>query len=564
MRDREAVLAGARRLAKRRAPKFDATRFLAAIERGAYIGGDLESVPAAQRDLVLPVLRAIVGERSGAVRLNVARALLEFGDPRGCEVLIECLQSKDSELRHGALDRLIWLGLDNWKRDRELPIAKDALLVALEPSLADPNLWARQRALQFISGLRSPRALDRLALLLNDHREDVRADAAIALGRLGHDRGAVTVIEKMLATPGCPKRYHLVRALGRLCESGESSIGARATAIAVRFVRQNLTAGWQAANDVANCLEAVAAAQAPEEADLLREVMSSSVEGWVRGEALKRLAQLEGQQGVVRLLSALSDAELREPALKGLASLAGGTAEPAVLSALTHEIKCGGAENISDLVQAFLAHGGLAVSLAEEVVRSLEPATAMTVDWLRKDIGPREAAAKLQPACDAFDPSPATIDKFEAEWRKRPDATRVVYELLGGQWNRLTAIFCKTVESPADHAQLVRDLSDITGDQFVLDDVAQTVVSNEELRLSFVHRGGSHSFSVENQGRWLNLRGVLKDLNLALQGVRVTERFITFDIGPVEVAVVAFVLPDKFFPVARELGIRLESVAEII
>jgi len=53
-------------------------------------------------------------------------------------------------------------------------------------------------------------------------------------------------------------------------------------------------------------------------------------------------------------------------------------------------------------------------------------------------------------------------------------------------------------------------------------------------------------------------------LNLALQGVRVTERFITFDIGPVEVAVVAFVLPDKFFPVARELGIRLESVAEII
>jgi len=82
---------------------------------------------------------------------------------------------------------------------------------------------------------------------------------------------------------------------------------------------------------------------------------------------------------------------------------------------------------------------------------------------------------------------------------------------------------------------------------FVRTDVTQTDVSNEELRLSFVHRGGSRSFSVENQGRWLIFRGVLKDLNLALQGVRVTERFITFDIGPVEVAVVAFVLPDKCF-----------------
>lgn len=384
MRDWDEILAGARRLAKRRAPKFDAKRFLAVIECGAYIRGDLESVAAVQRDLVLPVLRALVGVRSGAVRLNAARALLEFGDPLGCEALIECLQSNDSELRHGALDRLIWLGLDNWKRDQELPIAKDALLTALEPSLADPNLWARQRALRLISNLRSPRALDRLARLLNDHREDVRVEAAIALGRLSQDRGAVTVIEEMLALSAHPKRYHLILALGRLCERGDSPTRARATAIAVRFVRRHLRTGCETANDVFNCLRAVAGAQAPEEPDLLREVMASGVEGWVRGEALQRLAQLEGPQGVARLLSAVSDGQLRKSALKGLVSLAAGAVDPAVLNTLTHEIAREGAENISALVQAFLACGGQAISLADEVLRSLEPATAMTVDWLRK------------------------------------------------------------------------------------------------------------------------------------------------------------------------------------
>jgi hypothetical protein len=163
----------ARRLAKRRT--FNPGRFLAVFERGDYVDIDPQAVPAVQRDLVLPVLRAMVNAESGTVRLNAASALFKFGDPVGCSVLIDCLQSQRPEIRRRALDRLISSGIGNRKRSYNLPIDANGILTALEPSVADTDAWTRERALMVMGYLATPRTFDRLVRLLQDSRHDVRA-----------------------------------------------------------------------------------------------------------------------------------------------------------------------------------------------------------------------------------------------------------------------------------------------------------------------------------------------------------------------------------------------------
>ncbi len=261
----------ARRLAKEQA--FSPERFVAILERGAYTSVDSPNLPAAEREIVLPMLRALLRERGGVVQLNVARALLELGDPLGSEVLAECLASGSHELRDTALYALTFFPHNPQTGGYAVPIDPDAILAALEPTLADARSFTRERAVNVLHRLATPRATDRLAELLADVRPDVRAHAAIALGRADKDRGALAVIDEMLRLPAHPNRYHLIVALEHLCESGDAEMRARASAVAARFVRANLKSGNEIANHVHNCLRAIAKAGLPDEADLLQEVL---------------------------------------------------------------------------------------------------------------------------------------------------------------------------------------------------------------------------------------------------------------------------------------------------
>ena len=559
----------ARRLASERA--FTARRFLAALDRGEYASVDLATVPAAERDLAMPALRAMARQRGGVIRLNAARALVEFGDRLGGDVLIECLQSEDSALRMGAIDRVSWLKFRDRMRSPNPPFDANAFLVALEPSLADPDRWNRKRALSFVGYLETPKAFDRLVAFLGDARPDMRAEAACMLGDAGYDRGALAVIEDLLREPGSPYRYFLIRALEHLCKSTDADLRSRAAAIAIRFIRSNVAERGHSAleanslaNHVWHCMDGIAAACSPEQRNVLHgalrhvlhEVLASKLESWVRGMALTRLAQMEGQAGVARLNAALSDPDLRKDALEGLASLAAGSDDPAVLAALGNEIQQGNATHISALVKAFLAVGGNAKSFAQDVVDCLEPEIAMTVRWLLNDIGPREAAAKLQPACGGVPASEEVLQDLEAKWRTAPDATGVVWTLLG-RWNRIAVPFYKTVESPVDHAETVCKLTAISAERFAVGEVVQTTESSGDFRVLLVHQGAGYSFPVQNHGRWCNVRAVLDGLNGILDSLGLSERYIELASGTSDVALVTFARADIFMPLARELGIRL-------
>ena len=356
-----------------------------------------------------------------------------------------------------------------------------------------------------------------------------------------------------------------------MCKSTDVDLRSRAAAVAIRFIRSNLAQHGQSAlevnllaNDIWHCMNGIAAACSSEQLEVLyetlrrvlREVLASNLEWWVRGMALKRLAQLEGRAGIARLIVAMSDADLRKDAVEGLASLAAGSDDPAVLAMLGNEIQREGATHISTLVKTFLAVGGNAKSFAQDILDRLEPEIAMTVRWLLNDIGPREAAAKLQPACGGVPAREEVLQDLEAKWRTAPDATGVVWTLLG-RWNRIAVPFYKTVESPVDHAETVRKLTAISGERFAVGEVVQTTESSGDFRVLLVHQGAGYSFPVQNHGRWCNVRAVLDGLNGILDSLGLSERYIELASGTSDVALVTFARAAIFMPLARELGLRL-------
>ena len=92
----------------------------------------------------------------------------------------------------------MWLPLREWQRAQEPLLDADAMLTALEPSIADPDPSTRERAVSLMYRLATPRALERLAALLGDTRQDLRAEAAIAPGE--HDeRMVLRVVRDRLA-----------------------------------------------------------------------------------------------------------------------------------------------------------------------------------------------------------------------------------------------------------------------------------------------------------------------------------------------------------------------------
>jgi HEAT repeat protein len=511
-------------------------------------------LPAVQRALLVPALRAMLPDRSGDIRLNIARALFELGDHLGWQTLHQCLTGDDAQSQQGALKRLSDLSYGQKARGYKMFV--DAGVDALERPLAAASACTRREAIHLLARLNTPRAISRLVELFGDERPDVRAEAAICIGDASRDQGALAVLNEMLRMPGHPKRYFLVRSLEHLCKSPDVDICARAAAVAVDIVRRDIAKRIESpleanllGNDIWHCMDGIAAAQSPEEREILHDILASKTEWWVRGMALKRLAELEGKAGIERLLCALSDSELRVAALEGLSLLARGSSDPVIIEALAQEIAREDTTDVPKLVEAFLAIGGGAPEVLDRVVTRVDRDTAMTIHWLRAHIDPAEAVEKLGPAFGEAALSAEQLEKLKADWDERHDAQQIVWGLLG-EWNRLGVVMRKTVDATPNHDEVVADFAKITGDQFSLSDIVQTVEPDGQLRLLFVHRDQGYSFRVEHHGRYVNVRGILDGLNDILKRLGHLERFIALPTGTSDVVLVTFAHPDMFLAAA--------------
>jgi hypothetical protein len=56
-----------------------------------------------------------------------------------------------------------------------------------------------------------------------------------------------------------------------------------------------------------------------------------------------------------------------------------------------------------------------------------------------------------------------------------------------------------------DHADVICDPAAISGEEFAIEEVVQTIEPDGYFRLLLVHRGVGHSFAVQNHGKWCSI-----------------------------------------------------------
>ena len=125
-----------------------------------------------------PALANLLADASNQVRFSAAAALAEMGQPKGIDFLFEALRNTDSILRANAVKFLVDV-------QAQAGSVEDQLVAALDA--ADP--LARAGAAQVLGQAAVTSALAALIAASADEVPEVRANAAIALGRIGGAEG---------------------------------------------------------------------------------------------------------------------------------------------------------------------------------------------------------------------------------------------------------------------------------------------------------------------------------------------------------------------------------------
>jgi hypothetical protein len=211
-----------------------------------------------------------------------------------------------------------------------------------------------------------------------------------------------------------------------------------------------------------------------------------------------------------------------------------------------------------EILKAVILVGGEPTESLEAVAATVDPRIAMTLYWLRRGIGPAEAAARLAAACDGQQPDAEEARKLADDWRDHPDAPGALYNLLWASGRRLTGFDCKTDTMPADHDELVEEMARIAGGRIDLADPVQAVGPEGEIELSFTLDGTRHAVRLRDLGRYYDIGAMLDGLNAALVEHGHPGRYVQFATGDAS-AIIAFVNGEAFLEAARDLHIPLDA-----
>lgn len=295
------------------------------------------------RSKLVPSLKQALWQEEGHARLHISHLLLRLGETAGSEGLLDCLRSGNAYLRRSALSTLSVLPIkpltedsSPWQRS-PVPIQKEALLAALEPFLDEPNSREGSIAIDIAFNLELSQADQRLIPLLNEDSPKVRMQVASGFLQRGANYGALNVAESLLfQEKDCSyESYKLITGLKYCAKGKNSELALRAVDLLVRYILENLDrSDNQTANRIWDAMQGLEAVQHSQEVQTLQAVLQSSMRWWVRGIALRRLGELEGEAGLIRLQNALSDTELRKFAAEGIAKVAKGREDTALINSL--------------------------------------------------------------------------------------------------------------------------------------------------------------------------------------------------------------------------------------
>jgi HEAT repeat protein len=136
-------------------------------------------------EVVEALLAALGKERELAVRKAIIYALAYYPQPQVTSTLIPLLKNKHSELRASAAYALAENGD---------PASAQALAEVLRRNGKDEDAFARSQAARGLGRVGGPESIDLLTnALSNDRSQDVRREAALALGRIATPQDTKTI-----------------------------------------------------------------------------------------------------------------------------------------------------------------------------------------------------------------------------------------------------------------------------------------------------------------------------------------------------------------------------------
>jgi hypothetical protein len=282
------------------------------------------------------------------------------------------------------------------------------------------------------------------------------------------------------------------------------------------------------ANNVQSMLETLAAAAPAWEADFLEEVARSKVEGWSRGVAIRRIADLRGVASLDLLMALADDPPVANEVARAVASIGAAAATPRVVAQLKRML--GETENRwapSEAARALVAIGHATdpdlathtdnfdvwTRFAVRVKAAGINAQALTARLFaagivgedRRALMESEMLADMQKALDAGDGFNAVVDLLEQ--------VQSVYA-FDTEWN-----------PEPEYDVLLEELSAVSSPRLPIILVPEDVPNEEGSEVCCRVAGHPARFTPKFMGKWIDLDAVLGGLNKALGDAGRPERF---------------------------------------
>lgn len=315
-----------------------------------------------------------------------------------------------------------------------------------------------------------------------------------------------------------------------------------------------------AANRVYQMLETLAAAAPAWEADFLARVARSKLEGWARGAAIQRLAQLRGPDSLEFILMLADDPLVAKEAAEAIGSLGPVAATPAAISRLQRML----GETQNHWAPAAAARALIALNHANDPnLSDMDKFDPWTRFALRVKVAGLDAAALVEQLFAA-----GVIGEDRRQSIKPSKIVEMQKALDVGAGFEAVESFLEHVRSvyPFDtewnpepeYNVLLAELSQISSPRLPIAEIV--VQQGGEVRCKVAGRPAR--FNPVYRGDWTDLEAVLSGLNDALAAAGLPERFANLTSGGQDAYVIVGAA-DGLANLVETLGLPLDEDANV-
>lgn len=533
-----------------------------------YYGTKFKEYCRSVRDELVPTLIRFLEDPDPLTRLYSGIILLFLDEPVGTDGIISCLPGQEPEITKTVLFHLSCLPLNpltesspSWE-EPPVPLQREKVFAAISPFLTDletrPGWFAMETAMK----LDLPEANTFLRTLLAHPNREVRTQVVWWLARRKEDLGALNAAEGLLFSTrhDSSEDYWVIAALLAYAKSKVPELVKPASDLLARYIRRHRsTPGIHTTNLLDMALDGIKQAARPDEEILLELLVRSAIRDWRQGVALRRLAELQGPQMLVRLRNALKKDHLRRSAAIGIASAGKGQAAKWVLESLVKAAKAESAPDVIDeIITAILAISPDPGPVLKKLYKRLGGHNAMRIYWSINKITPNQAFSKLTALGIIDSPDKNTLNEIEFEWQQNRQPYQSILSIFWSQ-NRLVGFDTEASLVPPDYVELIERLAAIADEKLTIENLSQEYEGAKPiLEVLYTLEKTVYRFEPRDFGDYFDVERVLKSLNGALIDRGHPHRYIPLHTGD-QMCVVVFAPERAFREFAAEFRLPLAA-----